>query len=124
MATCSITRNICGREVTFDVYDSVNGFTESRWKRIVAVFVHGHDSQFKDWGNNGLDKKKLFARVRGYSLSFLGVKPNAGSMLGAWNLFRLQIPRYKRHLDAQAQTRFWLDLEQFLKREKFTDCDF
>ena len=40
----TVTRNICGRDVTFDVYDSVNGFTDSRWKRIVADFVHGHDS--------------------------------------------------------------------------------
>ena len=40
----TVTKNICGREITFDVYDSVTGFTESRWKRIVACFVHGHES--------------------------------------------------------------------------------
>ena len=39
--TCQKTIN--GRDVTFDIYDSVIGFTETRWQRVVAVFVNGHD---------------------------------------------------------------------------------
>ena len=49
----SVTRKIGTRNVTFDVYDSVANFTESRWQRVVAVFVNGQDWQFRDWKNNG-----------------------------------------------------------------------
>ena len=38
-----ITRKIGNKNVTFDVYDSVTNFTESRWTRVVAVFVNGQD---------------------------------------------------------------------------------
>lgn len=46
-----ITRRIGNKNVTFDIYDSVANFTESRWQRVVAVFVNGQDWQFKDWKN-------------------------------------------------------------------------
>ena len=39
-----VTRTICGREVKFDIYDQVNDFTDSRWSRVVAVFVTGLES--------------------------------------------------------------------------------
>lgn len=39
----SVTRTFGGREITFDVFDSTTNFTESRWSRVVAVFVNGHD---------------------------------------------------------------------------------
>lgn len=44
-----VKKKLCGREVVFDVYDSVAGFTETRWKRVVAVIVSGEEWQFKDW---------------------------------------------------------------------------
>lgn len=37
----TITRMIGGREVLFDIYDSVTNFSETRWQRVVAVFVNG-----------------------------------------------------------------------------------
>ena len=37
----SVTRKIGNKTVTFDVYDSTTNFTDSRWNRIVAVFVNG-----------------------------------------------------------------------------------
>ena len=67
----SITKTFAGREVTFDVFDSTTNFTESRWSRVVAVFVNGHDWQFRDW-KGAEDKRLLFARVRAYYLSFAG----------------------------------------------------
>ena len=35
------SRPIKGNSVTFEVYDTVSGFTHAQWKRVVAVFVHG-----------------------------------------------------------------------------------
>ena len=37
----TISRRIGNKNVQFDVYDSVTNFTESRWTRVVAVFVNG-----------------------------------------------------------------------------------
>ena len=37
----TISRRIGNKVVQFDVYDSVTNFTESRWTRVVAVFVNG-----------------------------------------------------------------------------------
>ena len=39
----TISRRIGNKIVNFDVYDSVTNFTESRWTRVVAVFVNGQD---------------------------------------------------------------------------------
>jgi len=39
----TVTRRIGNRTVSFDVYDSVTNFTDSRWTRVVGVFVNGQD---------------------------------------------------------------------------------
>lgn len=112
---------MCGREVTFDVYDSVTNFTDSRWSRVVAVFVNGNDWQFRDW-KFGNQKRELFARVRAYYIHFEGTRPPPS--ISGWKVVRFTIPRYKRHNDQSIQTQFWQDLEGFLKRPKFTECGF
>jgi len=45
----SFKKNIKGKDITFDIYDSVTSFTKNDWKRVVGVFVIGPDWQFKDW---------------------------------------------------------------------------
>ena len=65
----TISRRIGNKNVQFDVYDSVTNFTESRWTRVVAVFVNGQDWQFKEWKNKDT-KRELFARVRGYYIHY------------------------------------------------------
>jgi hypothetical protein len=48
----TITRTIGSREVIFDVFDSVTNFSETKWHRVVAVFVNGDNWQFRDWKAN------------------------------------------------------------------------
>ena len=98
----SIKRVINKREVTFDVYDSTQGFSDSKWKRVVCVFCSGNEWQFKDWKptqgfGSELNKKELFARVRGYFLSYQDVK--ISPIVEQWNVLKLQLPRNKRHHD-------------------------
>jgi len=38
-----VKKRICNKDVVFDVYDSVAGFSSSKWKRVVAVFVNGQE---------------------------------------------------------------------------------
>ena len=41
------------------------------------------------------------------------------AQIGSWNVLQMHLPRHKRHQYVNEQTRFWNDLEGFLKREKF-----
>lgn len=70
-----IKHKVHGKDITFDVYDSVTGFSDSKWNRIICVFCSGQDWQFKGWkslsgSGSELSKKELFARVRGYFMSY------------------------------------------------------
>lgn len=116
-----VTRKIGNKTVTFDVYDSVTNFTESRWTRVVAVFVNGQDWQFREWKNGDM-KRELFARVRGYYIHF--VNTQMPSVIKGWNIKRLELQRNKRHHDINVKNNFWSDLEDFMRREKFQGCDF
>ena len=103
-----VTRRIGNKQVTFDIYDSVANFTESRWQRVVAVFVNGQDWQFKDW-KNGQQKRELFARVRAYYMHYTGAKLPPQVM--QWNNLKLELQRHKRHHDVNVKNMFWSDFE-------------
>ena len=117
----TVNRRFGNKTVAFDVYDSVTNFTESRWTRVVAVFVNGQDWQFKEW-KNGDAKRELFARVRGYYIHYANTQMPPS--LTTWNIKRLELQRHKRHHDTNIRNNFWTDLEEFLRREKFQGCDF
>jgi hypothetical protein len=68
-----------------------------------------------------LSKKELFARVRGYYMTYSDVK--VPPVVNNWNVLKLQLPRNKRHHDVNEMTKFWQDLESHLKRERFKGCD-
>ena len=68
-----------------------------------------------------LSKKELFARVRGYYMSYSDTKPPVH--ISQWNVQKLSLPRNQRHHDVNEMTKFWQDLENFLKREKFKGAD-
>lgn len=116
-----VTFKVNGKSVTFDVYDNVSNFTETRWQRVVAVFVNGQDWQFKDW-KNGDKKRELFARVRGYYIGYAAQKKP--ELVDGWNVKKLELQRHKRHHDVNVRNVFWNDFEEFLNREKFQGCDF
>lgn len=116
-----VKRKIGDKEVIFEVYDNVQNFTETRWSRVVAVFVNGHEWQFKDW-KCSTKKRELFARVRAFYMYFNGTK--LPETINGWNVIKLELPRYKRHQDVNVYNTFWNDFEQFLKREKFAGAEF
>lgn len=103
----SVQKTVNGRDVTFDVYDSVTGFSDTRWKRVVAVFVNGHDWQFKDW-KSGSDKRQLFARVRAFHICYERSAPP--QTIANWNLVKLKVGKHIRHQDLQVFSDFWRDL--------------
>jgi hypothetical protein len=116
-----VKHKIGDKEYTFDVYDNVANFSETRWNRVCAVFVNGHEWQFKEW-KCGQQKRELFTRVRAYYLYYNGTKVPA--TIENWNCMKLELPRYKRHQDVNVINQFWTDFEMFLKREKFSGAGF
>ena len=77
------TRKIGGETITFEVYDSVHGFTKKEWRRVVCLFSCGETFQLKDWppkDDNTSDPLtdqerhlkivNLFHRVKGFYLHF------------------------------------------------------
>jgi parafibromin len=70
-----VKKKVHGKDIVFDVYDSVTGFSDSKWRRIICVICSGQDWQFKGWkplagSGSELSKKELFARVRGFFMQY------------------------------------------------------
>ena len=111
----TFARKIGGREIEFDIYDSVTSFVKNDWKRVVAVFVAGPEWQFKDWPS----KEKIvdiFQKVRGYYLHFAEMPvPKAVS---SWNVKRFELNKRLRHEDKAVQILLWKDLAAWLLRER------
>ena len=38
-----VERKINGESVTFEIHDTVSGFSETQWNRVVAVFINGFE---------------------------------------------------------------------------------
>lgn len=111
--------------VTFEVHESVATFTDEQWRRVVAVFVSGHEWQFKDWQEKlGGPRRyvELFLRVRGYLLHFQDQAPMETTT--KWNIKVLTLQRNKRHQDVTVYNTLWADLEAFLKKERFVGLKF
>ena len=96
--------------VTFEVYDTIYGFTQREWRRVVCVFSCGEPYQIKDWppqidtSDPEREKKEkalkvvnLFHRVKGFYIHYQDVLET--SHVKEWNVTRMIIQRNKRHHD-------------------------
>lgn len=45
----TFTKKIGEQEITFEVYDSTQSFSEKHWQRVVCLFTSGEVFQLKDW---------------------------------------------------------------------------
>ena len=116
-AKVEVSRVIGGEPVAFEVMDSVLSFDAKLWARVVAVFVNGHDWQFKDWPCKKM--VELFLRFRGYYLHFQD-QTALPEVIARWNVKVLTLQRNKRHQDVTVMNEFWADLESFLRKERFS----
>lgn len=111
-----VSHVLCGETVAFEVMDNVLSFDAKQWARVVAVFVNGHDWQFKDWPTKKM--VELFLRFRGYFLHFQD-QTALPEIIGKWNIKTLTLQRNKRHQDVTVMNEFWTDLEAFMRKERF-----
>lgn len=129
----AFVRKIGSEDVKFEVFDTVHGFTNKEWRRVVCIFTNGEYFQMKDWPPQEHDRPlsdaerqqklvNLFHRVKGFYLHYQDmVEP---PQVKTWNVTRLVIQRNKRHQDINIQNIIWKELEAFLRKERFKDCGF
>eukprot|EP00746_Dinoflagellata_sp_MGD_P020613 gnl/MRDRNA2_/MRDRNA2_148039_c0_seq1.p1 gnl/MRDRNA2_/MRDRNA2_148039_c0~~gnl/MRDRNA2_/MRDRNA2_148039_c0_seq1.p1 ORF type:complete len:398 (+),score=67.83 gnl/MRDRNA2_/MRDRNA2_148039_c0_seq1:96-1289(+) len=109
-----ITRNMCGKEITFRIKDYTKGFTKSDWLATVAVIVDGKLWQFKGWPfESYID---LFTTMKGFffqlpSLDLKTVVPQ--ETISKWKVEVLKL-KTSRHHDVALRDRFFESLEAFL----------
>ena len=131
----TFVRKIGNDNVTFEVYDSVYGFTKKEWRRVVCLFTCGELFQLKDWPPKDGDEDiniseqdrqmklvNLFHRVKGFYFHYQDVLEPP--IVKKWNVSRFIIQRNKRHQDINVHNQVCKELDAFLKKEKFKDAMF
>lgn len=107
-------KQVGGKNIKFEIRDSVTCFDKSMWKRVCAVFLSGEEWQLKDWKRKDETNIDIFLRVRGYYMTYEDLPiPN---VIGQWNVKQLRLSRYD---DQTRQIEFWKDLCQFLNKPRY-----
>jgi hypothetical protein len=116
-----VRRNMIGKQWTFEVRDSVLGWTKAEWYRTVLVVVDGNDWQFKNWPFDNL--VDLFSTIRGVYFRDPG-KPFPVHV-NNWPVLKLMVPNESaKHRYAQLRDEIFVALEEFFQMvrvRKFTD---
>ena len=113
-----------GVERTFHVIDDVSLLKErADWLRVVAVFAHGPDWQFKGWRWGREDARRpditpteIFDRCVGFHVMYDGDVPHPN--VPKWNVKVLRVSKSTRHADATASNAFWQAVEKDMQLRK------
>lgn len=110
-----IVRNIGGKMWTFEVRDSVKGFTKAQWLRVVVCVTDGTDWQFKGWPFESI--VDLFSTMKGVFFCEVGSLPP--SHVKEWNVALLSLTPFQfQHRFAAIRDNFWTEVEQFMKQTR------
>lgn len=120
-SSTTFKKEVLGKEIIFEIHDSVNKFTKSDWKKVVAVFVTGNNYEFKDWPKSE-STVSIFLKVKGFYLKYSDYSYPQNVL--KWNVKKLEIHRSKRHLDVSIQNDFWNTLEQFLMMPRYREVKY
>jgi len=106
-----VNRNIGGKLWTFEVRDSVAGFTKEQWMRTVLVIADGNEWQFKGWPFESV--VDLFCTIRGVYFQDTG-KPLPVHVRN-WPCKKLPLPnKSTQHRFGTIRDDIFLDLEEFM----------
>merc|ERR1711972_939078 len=99
-----------GKMWTFEVRDSVKGFTKAQWMRVVCVVTDGTDWQLKGWPFESI--VDLFTTVKGVYFAANAVP--VPLHVSQWAVDVLQLPPlHLAHRFPQVRDAFFSRLEQF-----------
>jgi len=105
----------------YEITDQVPKSGED-WKRVVAVFVHGANWQFKDWpkhifpGAATGDLVDTFAKIRGFYAKF--EQDQTPETVKTWNVKLLTFRKNQRHGDKALCSEFWDELDRVLELKR------
>lgn len=100
-----------GTSQQFKVIDNVNKLQSHDWNRVVAVFAHGKQWQFKDWPSNGYGNPgDIFNKIKGFHLKMSGTPTDPNVI--KWSLAVIELDPHKRHLDRARLLSFWDELDR------------
>jgi parafibromin len=102
-----------GRTVPYHVIDDPTKLPRGDWARIVAVFAHGAEWQFKEWQPPYNVPSDLFDRIAGFHLHYDDQQPP--QLIQSWNVRRLRVSKTKRHNDTMLVVEFWKLLHERLR---------
>jgi parafibromin len=85
--------------------------------RVVAVFAHGAQWQFKDWPLGEGNPVEIFNKVKGFHLKLSGLPLDEN--IAKWSVTTIELDPHKRHLDRARLLAFWDELDKYKKNFKF-----
>ena len=106
----------------YHIMDSTDKLQPGDWDKVVAIFTHGADWQFKGWrwgraaGRPDITPVEVFDRTRGFFLHYEDepVPPS----VRRWRVDALGVSRSQRHLDTGLVARFWQTVDEFVSLKK------
>ncbi|KAF8388084.1 hypothetical protein HHK36_026750 [Tetracentron sinense] len=102
----------------YDVRDKPSTLKAEDWDRVVAVFVLGKESQFKDWPFK--DHVEIFNIIIGFFMHFEDDRVESAKIVKLWIVRIISISKNKRHQDRAAALEVWDMLEEFVRSQLHT----
>jgi hypothetical protein len=118
----TIQRQVGGKVLRYHILDSVSRLKHTDWDKVVAVFAHGPDWQFKGWrwgrpeGRPDISPVEIFDRVMGFHLHY-DDEPVPTS-ISRWSVMPLGVSKSQRHLDPGVVAKFWDRVDRFVSVKK------
>lgn len=99
-------------DVSFKVVDSVTGFDQETWDRVVAVVVSGQAWQLKGW--KWETPADIFTHVKGFYVYFDDAK--LPDIIKGWNVSKLPIKHESRNMDIMQAHEMWTQINSHMAR--------
>mmetsp|Transcript_145 Transcript_145/g.322 ORF Transcript_145/g.322 Transcript_145/m.322 type:complete len:435 (-) Transcript_145:62-1366(-) len=119
--SAEVARTMNGKIWTFQVRDSVKGFTKRDWHRVVAVITDGYEWQFKGWPFASI--VDLFTTMKGVYFQSVDKNSNLPTHVEKWAVSILKMaPVQFQHRFGAVRDAFWVEVEGFMnsqRRKKF-----
>ncbi|CAF0724683.1 unnamed protein product [Brachionus calyciflorus] len=109
-----------GSTVQYKVIDNINKLQPTDWDRVVAVFVHGKQWQFKDWPIGNANPLEIFQKIKAFHIKMVGVPVDPN--IAKWSVSIIELDPHKRHLDRARLLSLWDELTRFVAKNKPLLC--
>jgi len=112
-----VARTMNGKTWTFQVRDSVKGFTKRDWQRVVAVITDGYEWQFKGWPFASV--VDLFTTMKGIYFQAVDKHSLLPEHIEKWAVsILIMAPTQFQHRFGAVRDAFWVEVEAFMNSQR------